>query len=833
MLSTLKDALKRRDWSIRLLVPSATMAEHIRNQLAREGFLLRKTTVTTLSRFIDEFHPAGPVPDAARLESMIVTLLEEHCPADYEAVSTQPGFIRHLAGAFDSLSLAGVRPQQLEGALRNVYGRTVAALADAKLALRGHRLADFGAALPGTGLKGISGLLLDGFFSFSNMELDLIHALGRLVPVQLALPDGPDLTGWQAQVERLPEQFRQPRLHTLVAADRAQEALLISQRILTLAEQGVELRRIGVLLRNPAAYAPLLETTFARLSIPSRSYLGLPLTAHPVTAFHRDFLAAVDSDWDNGLLLTAMRWRFTGLGGTAAGDELEHKVRADLPTTGLGWFPQLRPFEHWPNLSLPPMEAAAQLQRIATLLEAPSELNDDLETAWQWHQRASATALLHKTFVQTAQTMDSDTPISLSELWRASEANLAGQTLHERDTRRNVVHLMDLFESRQWDLDFVLAPGMAEGEFPQRFSPDPLLTESLKKSFGMKTLEDRQAEEHFLYEMLLTRASKELTLTCPRVNDKGDPVLPSLLLASNSTRSAPSCAVAIPVPAFTESTGQLQRNYRPARPWSASEFESYLACPWKHFAARGLNLQGLPVAPAERLNPILLGNVAHSSIKIWTQDTSCNIEQIGERELERACREERASPGYHYERERINLLRNLRLYARNAPPIPAGWQAFLEQTFSVELNDGPTVRGQIDRYDRSPAGEVHAYDYKYSKAIGLDEKYPIQGALYAIALAQDPLVEKVSRFSFIALREGAQPSLVEGEALKNSIRMAEVEIQRIVGAVRAGLAPVLPGNPDNCDYCDFHDACRIRTRIADEETPGFTAEAANSEGSDA
>ena len=834
LLAALKDALKRRDWSVRLLVPSATMAEHIRNQLAREGFLLRKSTVTTLSRFVDEFKLAAPAPDAARLESIIATLLDAHCPADFQAVANQPGFIRHLAGAFDSLSLAGVKPQQLEGALRDVYARTLAALATAKLALRGQRLAQFSAALPDAGLKGISSLLLDGFFSFAKTEIDLMHALSRLVPVQLALPDGAQLAAWNAQCERLPEQLRNPRRHTLVATDRAQEALLIAHRILALAERGVELRRIGVLLRNPAAYAPLLETTFGRLAIPSRSYLGLPLSAHPVTAFHRDFLAAVDSGWDNAFVLAAMRWRFTGLGGTAAGDELERQVKTALPAMGLGWFPQLMPFEHWPKLRLTPLEAARQLKRIASLLEAPFQLEDDLDTAWQWHQRVSAISALHKIFDETALTLDANTPILLSELWQASEANLADQTLHERDTRRNVVHLMDLFESRQWELDYVFAPGMAEGEFPQRFSPDPLLTEALKKSFGMKTLEDRQAEEHFLFEMLLTRATKELTLSYPRSNDKGDPVLPSLLLASTSARTAPACIVAAPTPAFAESNGQLQRNYRSARPWSASEFESYLACPWKHFADRGLNLQGLPVSPPERLNSLLIGTVAHTAIKIWTQDPSRSIEQIGEREFELACRQERVSPGYNYERERINLLRNLRLYARNAPPVPAGWQAFLEQRFSFELEDGPAVRGQIDRYDLSPDGEVHAYDYKYSKRIGLDEKYPIQGALYALALARDPLVKHVSRFSFVALREESRPAVVEGAALENSIQMAQAEIERIVGDVRSGLAPVRPKIPENCEYCDYHDACRIRTRIAEEvEAPAFVSEAAAAEGQDA
>lgn len=44
----------------RLLVPTATMAEHVRNQLAREGFVFRPVLVETLSRFLDPFASDAP-----------------------------------------------------------------------------------------------------------------------------------------------------------------------------------------------------------------------------------------------------------------------------------------------------------------------------------------------------------------------------------------------------------------------------------------------------------------------------------------------------------------------------------------------------------------------------------------------------------------------------------------------------------------------------------------------------------------------------------------------------------------------------------------------------
>jgi ATP-dependent helicase/DNAse subunit B len=773
------------------------MAEHLRHQLAREGLILRKHTVSTLTGFIDQLQLSRPAPHPADFESIIARQLEKRCPPDYQPLASQPGFIRHLASSFDALALAAVSPQQLDPALADIYSRTLNELTHRKLALRGHRLAQATASLNATHLQGISNILLDGFFSFSNTEQAFLDRLATLVPTTLTLPTSGE------------SQFRHPAIEVLATTDRTHEAHLIASRVLALAAQGIELRRIGILLRNPAAYAPLLESTFARLKIPSRSYLGTPLSAHPILAFHRAFLEAVASGWDNAKLLSALRWRFTGLGGTPQGDTLEQQVRAALPSTSLELFPQLQPFAAWPAQVFPPSVAAAHLKSLHTLLEPPTRLDTDWESAWRWHQRASALRTLHQVIADTASTLEE--PLTLNDFWRSVEANIASLTLHERDNRRNVVHIMDLFESRQWDLDYVFAPGIAEGEFPQRFYPDPLLPESIKKSFGMKTLEDRSAEEHFLYEMLLTRSSQQLTLLHPRTNSKGDPVFPSPLLTTIPQPAVP-VQIATPPTIFTTPAPQLHRNYRQPRPWSASEFETYLACPWKHFASRGLELQPLPETPSERLNPLLLGNVAHESIKLWTLDPSRDIESIGERELERACRKVRAPFGYNYERERINLLRHLRLYSKNAPPIPAGWQAFLEQPFSIELNEGPAVRGQIDRYDQSPTGEIHAYDYKYSKANNLDEKYPIQGALYAIALGTS-----VTRFSYVALRDQSRPTPIEGDTLRNSITLARQEIARIVEAVSTGLIPVEPSQRDNCQYCDFIDACRIRARAADEE----------------
>ncbi len=801
---------------MRLLVPSATLADHQRNQLAREGLVLRRSTVSTLAAYLEEF-PVTAAVEPAAFERILAELLAASCPVDYEPVRHTPGFLRQLGSTLESLSLARVESGQLDGALAAVYSRALRALEAKQLALRGHRLRQ-AAALVRAGEIRLPTLLLDGFFSFAAAELEFLEALASRTSVTVTQVD--DSVG---------DAHRRPQITAWNAADQSQEILVIANRILELAQLGVPLRRIGVLLRNPAQYAPLLDSVFSRLGVPSRSYLGQPLMEHPVAGFYRDFLAAVDAEWDYGKLLQAMRWGHTGLGGDPSGDELERQLREAMPGSGIDPFLPLRPiltdFADWPWRSFSPIEAAQELRKIRSLFTSPVELPDDLESAWRWSQRASAVEGIEKAFDKTAAELAPDLALRLPDFWREAQQRLRDATLRERDSRRDVVHIMDLFEGRQWDLDYVFAPGLTEGDFPKRFTPDPLLSENAKRNLGMKTIEDRQAEERLLFELLLTRAHRQVILTHPRTNDKGDPLSPSPFLTQRST-TAERCQVATPPNRTAPLTGQLSTGYRPARPWSASEFETYLACPWKHFARYGLKLEDLSILPAERLDILCLGNIAHRVIRAWTLDTSLNIETIAERELNRTCLDLRIPDGYRLERERINLLRNLRLYANNAPLVPPGWQVFTEKPFTMTLDDGIEVRGQIDRYDLSPTGEVQAYDYKYSKADKATEKNPIQSALYTIFLGQEPTRQHVSRFTFVGLRDAARLVPLEGATLDEAVRIARKEMGRVREDVQAGIVPVSPAVAANCEYCDYHDACRIRAAVEVEQAD-YETEAAD------
>ena len=60
ILEALRSALQKNDNAVCLLVPTATMAQHLRNQMAREGFVFSPARIQTIWRFIEPWADGPP-----------------------------------------------------------------------------------------------------------------------------------------------------------------------------------------------------------------------------------------------------------------------------------------------------------------------------------------------------------------------------------------------------------------------------------------------------------------------------------------------------------------------------------------------------------------------------------------------------------------------------------------------------------------------------------------------------------------------------------------------------------------------------------------------------
>src|SRR5260370_425781 len=295
ILTEFRQALGRNGSGIRLLTPTATMAEHLGHRLAREGFVLRPNAILTLSKFVAPWVEDLPEISAPAFYLLVERVAREIAPAEFARVLHTPGFCAALAQTVEEISSAGCNAARLEGALPpTAFGPalvTVAREVEREMARRGVglrsvRLARAAQRIAQQGLAGVNTVWMDGFLALTDPELAVVRAIGAHADLTVTLPvmDGPAATrdgllamGFREQsleIER-PE----PAVQGFAAATIDREADEIARRILS---SGNPFGETGIIVRNPDVYVPTLRAELERFGIPARFYFSDPLAPHRV-----------------------------------------------------------------------------------------------------------------------------------------------------------------------------------------------------------------------------------------------------------------------------------------------------------------------------------------------------------------------------------------------------------------------------------------------------------------------------------------------------------------------------------------------------------------------
>src|SRR5439155_20112324 len=197
VLEGLRAALRRKDASVRVLVPTVTMAQHLRDEMARGGLVFSPSVLQTLARFIDPW-----VKDLPQVSPPVFDLLVERCLhrvncAEFAKVAHLAGFHAKLAAVIEECVTAGCDARALRErlpatglgrALAEVFEEVSRSLDDRKLGLRATRLALAAARIGETGAGLAKTIWLDGFLSLTDPELALIKAMARRADVTVTLP---------------------------------------------------------------------------------------------------------------------------------------------------------------------------------------------------------------------------------------------------------------------------------------------------------------------------------------------------------------------------------------------------------------------------------------------------------------------------------------------------------------------------------------------------------------------------------------------------------------------------------------------------------------------
>jgi RecB family exonuclease len=824
-----------------LLTPTATMTEHVRHELARANVAIRPSRIVTLAQFLDQHTPLAAPPEPV-LDLLIEEALERLRPPDFAAVAGFRGFRRAVAAIFEEAPTGA-----LSGGLLLLFREVEAGLAARGMALRNVRLRDARPSSP-------AHVALDGFFSFAPAELVLIEALGASVTVTL-----PDWPGAAPARERLLAQgFGEQRcggprrasgLDRFSALTLEHETEEIARRILKEASQGRRFREMGIILRTREPYGPALETTLARFGIPARFYFLDALASHSAVQYLGGIVDALLRGWDHAGLLTLLRMPVSGVGATPAGDRFDFALRerlpgAGLPIRGIDQAPpvldSLAALDGWRRDRVSPQDWAARLKTLRTLVPPPV-VTDGVSRgqAHIWRSTAAALGAFEAALDATASALPDAGPIPLAQFWKQASVALTLEQLRTEDRRRDVVHVVDVYEARQWELPVVFVCGLVERHFPQYHREDALLSDAARRRAGLPTSADRQAEERFLFELATSRATEATILSYARFNDQGEKALPSFFLGD---AEAPVCQARVnPRPQRQPATAQpvviqdaamLRQISESHNRLSPTSIESFLQCPFQFFAAKTLRLRARPPAPRDRLDVLLQGTILHEVLAEFARHPLLGA-AVFDPVFEDHCRRARIPPALHREAVRLELLRHFEAFL-NDRRFALAWTSRVEEKFSFALNPLVTISGRIDRLEVGPANQALVIDYKYSAADKIRERVEksdagnlVQGDLYLLAAEREFGLAPAGML-YCGLRnkvtwEGWHVPLAgldaAGESttparLRELMNAAAHKAAEVHEAIVSGRIAVAPADRDKCEWCDFRDICRVETAAA-------------------
>jgi hypothetical protein len=819
------------------------MAEHVRHQLARASIVVRPSRVITLAQFVQsrtEEDPASP----AHLDLLIGEALDELRPDRFRSVAQYAGFRASVVALIEAVP-ASMLPEDLA----RIAAHVEHALMQRGMALRSARLASAARNPAAT----FTHIVLDGFFFFSSAELALVESLEQSSQLTVTLPAWPGAEHSRARLlargfveKHCSESYRHPAITAFSAPTLERESEEIARQILEHAARGRPFREMGVVLRSRDPYAPALETTFARFGIPARFYFADPLSAHPAIDYLSRLVRALLEGWDHASLLAALRMPISGIGATPAGDAFDFALRQKLPGAGLP-LPGTETFPHvvnlltsldsWKQHRLDPENWAACLKTLRMLLPRPL-IEDRVERAqWNcWRSTAAAIEAFETLVDDAAAAFAGRSPVQLVEFWKQVETSMSLELLRVPDRRRNVVHVMDAYEARQWELPVVFVCGLVERHFPQYHREDPLFGDAARKRAGLQTSAELQREERFLFDIATTRATELTVLSLARFNEKGEDSLVSGFAARidfepvpTRVRPRPSRTVPTPTTVAIRQDASLAQLAQAHKRLAATSIESFLQCPFQFFANRTLRLNPRPAAPRDRLDARLQGSILHRALAELIRTPLFGGLVLDEAFADE-CRRANIPMTYRAEAVRLELARHFEAFAADRQ-VTLDWDKRVEEKFSFAMNPLLTITGRIDRLDIGPRGQALVIDYKYSARNKIREFVSenadgnlVQGGLY-MAAAKRALHLEPAGMLYCGLRKdvvwGGWHAPIEGlervgesrtpAALNELIDAAIAKASNVFESIASGEIVARPADKDKCLWCDFRDICRVET----------------------
>ena len=358
---------------------------------------------------------------------------------------------------------------------------------------------------------------------------------GLFSPVQLSEPAGDEIQWFSAD-------------------SRSNEVETIVREIAFMVRKGqYDFKDCVVILRRIEPYYRLLEEHFSLYGIPYRIYTSRNIRNYKSARMVVALLSMVLSGWKQDSTLGFLR--FTG--------SAEHYSEIDLISIEAGRRKNIRGFDSWLTL----LESGnypwilGQLEKVKKWDEAGKNIKKikDLcthikaflnrifedefaavvgQSSMAHNSRENNLAIQHLFGIldELALYYTDRNGISFYRVLESFKEHILSGSFRAVHRRQNVVNIIDVLESRQWEKKVVFVAGLAEKEFPSLGESNFFWSERERldcirnKNVYLPGMREKFVEEQFLFYVALTRARERLYVSFPMRDDNGAELRPSFFL---------------------------------------------------------------------------------------------------------------------------------------------------------------------------------------------------------------------------------------------------------------------------------------------------------------
>lgn len=787
VLKAVESAVREgRDREVVLVVPTASMAEHLVHTLARRDVAVPTNVIRTIATFVEKLTPELREAEPAVESWLLDRLLQKAPHPAFREVAARDGFHEHLLATMREFMAAGCRPADLQPfakrshqfAFLALFENFQTLLEENGYAVHGERLLQAAERIGTEGLGEVREVYLDGFFQPSVGESALLSSLAQHVERFVAtVPADVEAMYTKLPVKRLKKVHRpRPTPEVVKTRNPEHEVEDIARRILETKRPFYE---CGVVVRTPEVYRPLIETVFERFGIPFRMRAATSLGQHGAVAYLRQLLRGIAEGFDERDLLALLGQRWCPVSLTKEADEYDFQVRKKLPGDGFKFllrqaapFPGVRDFlirldalSSWSRERQPASVWARRVCESGQRLLRLPEISDGLPMPRVLDVRLTCRALqgFEQAAAQAAELWPASEQVDFTDYFRGLRTSLDNAPLPVGDGRRNVVNVLTVYEARQWELPVVFVCGLIENQFPRHptqnlFFSDADFRRMKRQGIPVRTLGERENEERLLFDIATARATDSLVLTYPESDEGGRVNIRSFFIGTpkDDDTNAPGVRVEetpadfqephqeqLRVEGVRESMLALHGHFRP------SAVETYLKCPFLFFGQHTLKLEGAPDDPEWRINNLLAGTIVHETLRRWGDSPDTPIADVLAEVFEDTCQRESIQRSFRTAVTFNNLRVDLEAFAceeeKRLGSVPRKSLFETPVGFIEETEGGVAfqLRGRIDRYELFDQNVAVVVDYKYIGKTGIDklaaaheEGRLVQGALYLIGLEQ-------------------------------------------------------------------------------------------------